>query len=127
MSQQGKYQRAILTLGFVQVTEINDHKSFFPQITFYDREGRHLVTVDTEDSTASKFLHALKKLAVDTYGQSAEFVCPINGGMVYHNLYYKDGELMLVKRDDVVGRDNALIIISKEDAIGLIASIVALH
>lgn len=131
MTPQGKYQRLILAKGFVQVTEVNDPNSFFPLISLYDNKGKCLVFVDSSDDTASNFLYALKKFVADGFSQLSndpDQICSINGGTgVYFNLWHKDGQLMIVNRDVLVNTDHAIVLISKEDAIGLIAAIVALH
>jgi len=131
MTPQAKYQRMILSQGFVEVSETNQSFSFFPQITFFDKElGRQLVCVDTSDQTAVNLLNALKLLQIDdinTVLSGERLMTSLNSGMTYCELWYKNYQLLIVYRGRPVRYDDALVVISKEDALGMISMITALH
>ena len=131
MTPQSKYQRMILTQGFVEVTETNQSISFFPQITFFEKkQGKYLVAVDTSDDTAVKLLNALKLILIDSINSllsGERLMASLNSGMTYCELWYKNYQLLIVERGQPVKYDDALVVISKEEALGLIAMITALH
>jgi hypothetical protein len=131
MTQEAKYQRMVLTHGFVQVTESGDSTTFFPQITFYEKnEGKYLLTVETDDDTAALFLNALQLMVVPNIntvlqGERKMVSMKSNGRM--YDLWFKNSELLIVKAGESAKHDDALVVISTEEVPALISSIVALH